>query len=117
MNNEIKKLIDYKSKSIERAGSERAVTAIRYEIISLQKIEAEINELTEEIKMLKEQTRTLTEAKAIAEMVVLLHGVPAWDLQEYYNSGLEATLSKLENLFEENEFIVPIGIKNTNYGK
>lgn len=108
---DISQLQEYKRKTLEKTQNPIAVKAIQFELKKLENISAHIDSLNEMIENLKSYSRNLEQAKAIAEMVCLIHGIPDTEIQTYYNSGLEYTLSKLEDLTEENQIIIPAGLK------
>lgn len=111
MNPHIKQMLDYKQRALKKTTNPVAIRAIEFEIFKLSKINEDIETLEAEKKELAEYARNLEEAKAIAEMVGMIHGIKPEVISDYYREGLIATLNTLRNLTEENQIIIPHGLK------
>lgn len=111
MQPEIKRLIERKQQMLERYDHPKTKQAIQFEIGELQRISQTLDDMQKEIETLKKENGELEDAKAIAEMVCLIHGIPSFIIKEYYKRGVTATLEQLTELFQENKIIVPTGLK------
>lgn len=101
-------LIDRKKTALERTTDPRTNQAIKSEIILLNKFQSFVEDLSTENEQLKKEAKTANEGKAIAEAILILHGIPDWDIQYYYNKGLEAVLSDLQEKENTHTVVVPI---------
>ncbi|NLO71223.1 MAG: hypothetical protein GX102_09890 [Porphyromonadaceae bacterium] len=111
MNPHLKKLFDYKQRAIQRTSNPIAIKAIQFELQMLEYISGDIIGLEEQNKILADKCRTLEEAKAIAEMVSIIHGLSPEVIRDYYQCGLEYTLQQVEFLRQENQIVIPSGLK------
>lgn len=111
MNTQIKQLLEYKQRALNRTNSPAAFKAIEFEIHKLKLINEEFEKLENECSRLLHYSRNLEEAKTIAEMVCIIHGLTPEVIRDYYQGGFEYTLNKVEFLKEENQVIIPPGLK------
>lgn len=107
----IENLLEYKLKAIERNINDIAKNAIQYEINQLNKVLSLIDINENELFEARKNATVFEEAKAIAEMILLLHGIPGYVIESYYNGGIEYTLRTLEQLYEDDSIIVPKRLK------
>ncbi|NLI72782.1 MAG: hypothetical protein GX361_08670 [Bacteroidales bacterium] len=111
MNSKIKRLINQKRFALKRSYSPAAKKAIEYEINILLKLNEDISKYENEIKRLLEQNNKLEEAKTIAELVCVIHGLTPEAIRDYYHAGLEYTCKQYDFLLAENQSIVPTKLK------
>jgi len=116
--NDISRFISYKERIRDKTVNPAAHKAIEMEVMQLKiifrkmnDVGSQVDDLIEKLNFLKAESANLEDAKAIAEMVSMIHGVPDSEIQNYYNAGLEYTLEKLEQLSEQNQLIIPGGLK------
>lgn len=107
----ISHLIKRKRFALKRSYNPAAIKAVESEISTLLKLDQDIAELENEIRRLTEENNKLEEAKAIAEMVSVIHGLQPEVIRDYYRAGLEYTCKQYEFLQEQNQSIIPSKLK------
>lgn len=111
MNAQIKQLLEYKQRALNKTNNPATFKAIEFEMHKLKLINEEFEKLEMECSRLLHYSRNLEEAKSIAEMVCIIHGLTPEVIRDYYRRGMEGTIKTLEDLTEENLIEIPEGLR------
>lgn len=104
---DIKYLIEKKKKSLDRYNDAKIKSSINMEIKVLEEFEKDYDDALNMIEDLKKELIKTNEIRAMAETILLIHGLPEFEILNYYRYGLNALLEKLEQQTKENTVRVP----------
>lgn len=106
-------MIELKIKSLNKYVMNKLVTSIiKREIYDLQQIGEQIKEQNAIIQSLTERIIYLEDAKEMLEIIAVIHGIDTATILKYMNGyGIDGMRKLYDELFDENQIIIPLGIK------